>query len=118
MTKLQVVELTDKDVRDIATLLNEHDIGSADDNTINGDFIASLTADDWGLWRTVKLNLERVHDQIEALSLDDDAKARVVERADALWERIEREPKSRKWRVRDRVGDRKRWYEVPDEVRR
>ncbi len=47
-----------------------------------------------------------------------DASARVVERADALWERIEREPKSRKWRVRDRVGDRKRWYEVPDEVRR
>jgi len=73
---------------------------------------------DWGLWRTLKLNLERMHDQIEALSLDADAKARVVERAHALWERIEREPKSRKWRVRDRVGDRKRWYEVPDEVRR
>jgi hypothetical protein len=77
-----------------------------------------LTADDWGLWRTLKLNLERVHDQIGSLSLDADAKAHVVERADALWERIEREPKSRKWRVRDRVGDRKRWYEVPDEVRR
>jgi hypothetical protein len=118
LTKLQVVELTEKDVRDIATLLNEHEVGSTDDDTINGDFIASLTADDWGLWRTLKLNLERIHDQIEALSLDGDAKARVVERADALWERIEREPKSRKWRVRDRVGDRKRWYEVPDEVRR
>jgi hypothetical protein len=118
LTKLQVVELTDKDVRDIATLLNEHDVGNADDDTINGDFIASLTADDWGLWRTLKLNLERVHDQIEGLSLDAEAKARVVSRADALWERIEQEPKSRKWRVRDRVGDRKRWYEVPDEVRR
>jgi hypothetical protein len=85
---------------------------------INGDFIASLTADDWGLWRTVKLNVERVHEQIASMSLDADAQARIVERAGALWQRIEREPKSRKWRVRDRVGDRKRWYEVPDEVRR
>ncbi len=118
LTKLQVVELNDKDLRDIATLLNAHEVAGADGEAINGDFIASLTADDLGLWRTVKLNLERLHDQIGSLSLDVGAQTRVVERADALWERIEREPKSRKWRVRDRVGDRKRWYEVPDEVRR
>jgi hypothetical protein len=118
LTKLQVVELNDKDLRDIATLLNSHEVSGADGDAINGDFIASLTADDWGLWRTVKLTLERVHDQIGSLPLDADAQARIVERADALWQRIEREPKSRKWRVRDRVGDRKRWYEVPDEVRR
>jgi hypothetical protein len=118
LTKLQVVELNDKDLRDIATLLNGHEVGGDDGDTINGDFIAGLTADDWGLWRTVKLNLERVHDQIGSLSLDAGVQARIVERADALWQRIEREPKSRKWRVRDRVGDRKRWYEVPDEVRR
>jgi hypothetical protein len=118
LTKLQVFELTHKDLNDIATLLNGHDVGDADGETINGDFVAELTADDWGLWRTVKMNLERVRDQIDALSLDSAARARVLERADAVWERIEREPKSRKWRVRDRVGDRKRWYEVPDEVRR
>jgi hypothetical protein len=118
LTKLQVVELNDKDLRDIATLLNAHEVGGDDGEAINSDFIASLTADDWGLWRTVKLNLERVHDQVASLSLDDGAQTRVVQRADALWDRIEQEPKSRKWRVRDRVGDRKRWYEVPDEVRR
>jgi hypothetical protein len=118
LTKLQVVELNDKDLRDIATLLNGHEVAGDDGDEINGDFIASSTADDWGLWRTVKLNLERIRDQIGSLSLDADAQARIVERADALWQRIEREPKSRKWRVRDRVGDRKRWYEVPDEVRR
>jgi hypothetical protein len=118
LTKLQVVELNDKDLRDIATLLNRHEVAGDDGDAINGDFIASLTADDWGLWRTVKLNLERIRDQIGSLSLDADAQARIVEGADALWQRIEQEPKSRKWRVRDRVGDRKRWYEVPDEVRR
>jgi len=118
LTKLQVVELNDKDLRDIATLLNAHEVGGAASGSIKREFIASLTADDGGLWRTVKRNLERVHDRIGSLSLDAGAQARIVERADALWEDIERMPKSRKWRVRDRVGDRKRWYELPDEVRR
>ncbi len=118
LTKLQVVELTEKDLRDIATLLNRHEVGGHDDDAVNGDFVASLTADDWGLWRTVKLNVERLREEIGSLSLDADAQGRVLERADAIWERIEREPKSKKWRIRDRVGDRRRWYEVPDEVRR
>jgi hypothetical protein len=45
------------------TLLYEHDIGPRDDDVINTDFIAKLSADDWGLWRTVRLNVERVHEQ-------------------------------------------------------
>ena len=116
LTKLQVVELTDKDLLDIVTLLYQHDVGPHDDDVINSDFIAGLTADDWGLWRTVRLNVERVHDQVGSLPLDADARDRVIARANALWERVEQEPKSRKWRLRDRVGDRKRWYELPDEV--
>jgi len=29
--------------------------------------------------------------------------------------RIDAEPKSMKWRIRDRVGDRVRWYAEPEE---
>jgi Uncharacterised nucleotidyltransferase len=116
LTKLQVVELTEKDMLDIVTLLQQHDVGPRDDDVINSDFIAGLTADDWGLWRTIKLNVERIDAQIGSVPLDADARERVIARANALWERIEQEPKSRKWRLRDRVGDRKRWYEMPDEV--
>jgi hypothetical protein len=116
LTKLQVVELTDKDLLDIVTLLHGHEIGTSDGEVINGDFIAALTADDWGLWRTIKMNLERVREQIGSLSLEAEGRDRVIARANALWDRIEREPKSRKWRMRDRVGDRKRWYELPDET--
>jgi hypothetical protein len=64
----------------------------------------------------VKLNVARVHEQIGMIGLDPDDQQRVLERVDALWARIEAEPKSTKWRLRDRVGDRKRWYEVPDEI--
>jgi hypothetical protein len=116
LTKLQVVELTEKDLCDMVTLLQRHAVGARDDDEINGDFIAGLTSDDWGLWRTVKLNVERVHEQIGSLSLDAVTSEHVLEQIDVLWERIEREPKSRRWRLRDRVGDRKRWYELPDEV--
>jgi hypothetical protein len=114
LTKLQVVELTDKDVRDIVTLLDRHDVAAHDDDAINAHFIAGLTADDWGLWRTVKLNVERLHELMPSLALDEAAQAQALARLDALWQRIEDEPKSRRWRMRDRVGDRKRWYEVPD----
>jgi hypothetical protein len=40
----------------------------------------------------------------------------VEERLDALLERIEAEPKTRGWKLRAKVGDRKRWYELPEEV--
>ena len=30
--------------------------------------------------------------------------------------RIEEEPKSRGWKLRAKVGERKRWYDLPEEV--
>jgi hypothetical protein len=116
LTKLQVVALTEKDLRDVAALFHHHEVADHDDDAINAAFVAGLTADDWGLWRTVKLNVARLHEQIGMIGLDPDDQQRVLERVDALWARIEAEPKSTKWRLRDRVGDRKRWYEVPDEI--
>lgn len=106
LTKLQVVELNERDVVDIVALL-EHPVGPGDEETINADRIAVLCARDWGLWRTVKLNVGRVREALAA-PLD--------ERLDALWDRIQTEPKSSRWRLRDRIGDRKRWYEQPEEI--
>jgi hypothetical protein len=40
----------------------------------------------------------------------------VLDKVEVLWSRIEAEPKSRRWKRRDLIGDRKRWYETPDEV--
>jgi hypothetical protein len=116
LTKLQVVELTDKDMRDAVALLVGHTVGESDGETINGGVIAALTADDWGLWRTTQLNLERLRDGAGTLGLEEADRQLVLQRIDSLWERIEQEPKSRRWRLRARVGDRKRWYQLPDEV--
>jgi hypothetical protein len=116
LTKLQVVEFTDKDMRDVLALLARHEVGRSDGETINGDVIAALTAEDWGLWRTTELNLERLREGVRTVGLDEQDRQRVLRHIDSLWGRIEEEPKSRRWRVRARVGERKRWYQVPDEV--
>jgi hypothetical protein len=43
-------------------------------------------------------------------------RARIEQRFDQLLGRIEAEPKSRGWRRRAKVGDKKVWYELPEEV--
>lgn len=116
LTKLQVVELNRRDETDILLLLLEHDVGPGDDETINAEVVAGLCARDWGLWRTTKLNVERLREALDRCELAPEERSRVRERLEALWDRVEAEPKSGKWKLRDRVGDRKRWYEKPEET--
>jgi hypothetical protein len=116
LTKLQIVELNEKDLRDTLALVVDHEIADHDADAINGTRIAELCADDWGLWRTCKQNIERARTSVGGFGLSDAEAAVIDERMQALWQRIEAEPKSRRWRLRDRVGDRVRWYEMPEEV--
>ncbi len=48
--------------------------------------------------------------------LKDESKERITERVKALLARIEEEPKTFGWKMRAKIGDRKRWYELPEEV--
>jgi hypothetical protein len=112
LTKLQIIELNEKDVRDTVALLLEHDV-TADDTGVNAGHISELCADDWGLWRTITRNLEALRDRVGGYEVDRDA---VSSRVSHILDRIEAQPKSRSWRMRAKVGERKRWYELPEEV--
>jgi hypothetical protein len=116
LTKMQVVELNEKDLTDIVALLHHHDVADHDDDAVNAEEVARLTADDWGLWRTTQMNIDRVRERAGTVGLSDEEHRQVMERLDALAAAIDAAPKSRGWRLRDRIGDRKRWYENPDEV--
>jgi hypothetical protein len=116
LTKLQIVELNEKDVRDAFALLHDHPIEERDGDAINGAHIASLCASDWGLWRTFTANLEALEGHIDRYDLSEESKGRIKERVEKLLRRIEEEPKSFGWRMRAKIGDRKRWYELPEEV--
>ena len=116
LTKLQIFSLNEKDLRDAIAILSHHEVGDRDGDTINAGRVAELCADDWGLWRTCKLNVGRVREGVGDYDLGEGGEQRLLDRLDRLWARIEAEPKSRGWRLRDRVGDRKQWYTEPEEV--
>lgn len=115
LTKLQIVELTERDQRDIYNLAYHHELREGDSRGIEADFIAALCAHDWGLWRTTRTTVERCLANMPSYALEPRAADTISERLKALWKRIEQAPKSAKWRLRNQVGDRVRWYEEPEE---
>ena len=115
LTKLQIVELTERDQRDVYSLTYHHDVSRGDGPGIEGDYIAALCARDWGLWRTARGNFERSLSAIGDFGLDAAARERIGERLANLWQLIESEPKTSRWKLRSRVGDRVRWYNQPEE---
>ena len=116
LTKLQIIELNEKDVRDALALLHDHPVGEEDGERVNGAHIAGLCSSDWGLWRTFTANLEALEGHLQRYELADEGKERIKDRIRALLERIEEEPKGFGWKMRAKIGDRKRWYELPEEV--
>jgi hypothetical protein len=108
LTKLQIVELNEKDAQDVVNLLATQPEGA-----IDADRVAALCAADWGLWRTVSLNLDRVAAYSQKLA----GPRHVLESTSRLRERIDAAPKPRRWRARALIGDRVRWYDEPEEVR-
>jgi hypothetical protein len=116
LTKLQIVKLNQKDAYDLYSLLLTHEVGDIDAETINATRIAELCAADWGLYRTLQINLERLRTAFEVPELSDAQMQTIRSRVQAIEHAIERAPKSRKWKMRARVGDRVRWYEDPEEV--
>ncbi len=113
LMKLQVVETNEKDFKDVLALLLDHSFG-ADDEVINIVYIAELASADWGLWRTTTMVAERAGHYAAALP-GFEAKDRAHAQVRAFIGALEDAPKSRSWKVRSRVGERLRWYQLPEE---
>lgn len=132
LTKLQVVKINRKDVLDALVLLAEHPLGPNDGvpdsthgrGTISVPRIVDITANDWGWWRTVTGNLDKLAQFLSTELRDDDLDVGggrpvhfdPVAQVGALREAIESAPKSARWRLRARVGDRVPWYNEPEEM--
>jgi hypothetical protein len=117
LQKMQIVKINEKDIVDTIVVLLEHPLGDHDAETINSALVAALCAADWGLWRTTTMNLGKVRQLAAGYhQLSDAEKAHVSAQVDALLARIEEEPKPLAWKLRDRVGDRVKWYKDVDEV--
>lgn len=112
--KLQVVETNEKDYLDICAIFADHQL-SSDDSGVNVTFMAELAAGDWGLWRTLGMVAERSEEFARELPRFERGEV-VVERLRRLRQKLDKVPKTRGWRLRSRIGDRKRWYQLPEEA--
>ncbi len=120
LSKLQIVELNEKDAQDVLYLCSAYPVREGDEpGTIGLDRIRPIVGNDWGWWRTFTLNLDR----ITALASGDGqglvpagGKYHPVEQLAALSKAAEAAPKSLRWKARARVGERVRWYETPEET--
>jgi hypothetical protein len=128
LSKLQIVELNEKDARDIVQLLSGLPVrdrppgpgepGPAGQPFVDGERFSKLLGGDWGWWRTVTGNLAKLPVLVaEHPDFAPPGAARdPLAQARRLLELAEAAPKGVKWRLRANVGDRVRWYELPEEV--
>jgi hypothetical protein len=131
LSKLQVVKINRKDVLDALILLAEHPLAQDDGvdalhgpGSINVPRIVEITSNDWGWWRTVTRNLDKL-DQYLATELQPEdldlgtgeaVKFDPATQIGALRDAIDRAPKSNRWKLRARVGERVSWYAEPEEM--
>jgi Uncharacterised nucleotidyltransferase len=118
LMKAQIVHLTHKDLTDLAALLADHEVADTDEDAINAARVAELCGRDWGLWRTVTGTLQRVADSSAELGLPEAESRQITDRVAALRDAIDAAPKSSKWKMRNRIGDRVTWYELPEDPAR
>jgi hypothetical protein len=120
LSKAQIFHLNRKDALDIASLMLNKETSEGDDAKINLNIIASLCGNDWGLYKTTSINLEKVKDIIskDDVALVADERSLVTERVNQVLKTFERMTKSLAWQMRDKVGTRVRWYEEVEEVSR
>ena len=110
MTKLQVVEMTEKEYKDLMAAFIDFEI-THDERGINADRIAEISSKDWGIYKTFTTSLGLVKEA--AHSLNDESGALIGARIDELVQAIEQRPKTFGWKVRAAVGERAKWYELP-----
>ncbi len=120
LTKIQIVEMNEKDVLDACAILLDHDLGTCDGETINTGILQSLCADDWGLYTTVQDNLAMISDRVSSHKIHlPPGEIRILStRLNLLTKSLREYPKTTRWKVRSIVGKRMIWYEEVEEVRR
>jgi hypothetical protein len=117
LSKLQVVKTTPKDYQDAVAVLTDHEVVEADGPTgISLERIEAVCCGDWGWWRTVTMIARPTLEMAKRLAAEGQIGSVAGDRLETILERLESAPKSRKWKLRARVGERVRWHEEPEDL--
>lgn len=118
LTKLEIHQLNKKDILDIVMLLYDHDFGLNNPKEKDDlDYIIKLASSDWGWYTTIHDNLETVESMIQEFVNGNDAH-RIQDTIKWIRDTMQDAKKSINWKIRDRIGRRVKWYELPEEVNR
>jgi hypothetical protein len=113
LTKMQIVKITENDLGDTAALLSDFEIGACDsESELDGAYVSQVLANDWGFYKTFSINVQRLLSYLDGKPEGEVPSARIR----ALWEKVESTPKTLRWKMRERVGEKIKWYEEPEGV--
>ena len=115
LSKLQIVEASERDIKDMIALLNDHLLGAGDAERIDPNYIADLCGKDWGLNKTVTMSIHRTKNYLAGGKLPVDVEA-VQRKLDDLSAKIEEHPKSARWKLRSLLGEKTGWYLTPEKA--
>jgi hypothetical protein len=117
LQKLQIVQINEKDVKDVILILREHALDRSDQETINVGRICDVLSHDWGFFHTVTTNLAKTNDYAkDTSSLEPPDRQDVLTKIEKLQQEIETCPKSQRWKMRAAVGTHKQWYDDVEEL--
>jgi hypothetical protein len=119
LEKMQIVQINEKDLIDSIILLREHPLGETDLETINTTILTRTLSNDWGFWRTMTGNLKLLDEKLgQYTALTGEDRNIVHGRIGELLQQIETAPKSLRWKVRARIGEKVKWYKDVEELSR
>jgi hypothetical protein len=112
LEKMQIVQINEKDIKDCILLFLEHDLKDKDESAINTSYIADVLSKDWGYYYTVTTNLKKIKDSLLQYDwIPPDGENSVMDRVNRLLAAIESKPKSSKWKMREKIGTKRQWYQ-------
>jgi hypothetical protein len=112
LTKLQIAEISAKDLSDATMLLWDHEpAGSDGPGRLNVTRLAATCAADWGLFTTVTENLGTCAGLLGGLVSPGPARERIRGRIGTVTAAMAAAPKTLGWQLRAKVGHRVRWYQ-------
>ena len=125
LEKIQMWEaFSAKDLKDCMLLLRVHEVKEkGEKESIDASYITKLLSQDWGFWYTATTNLKKIRKftaEIDSLGpeigidpkqIKKRDREEIAQRVDTLLNRIDKQPKSFGWKMRSKVGTKKRWYE-------
>jgi hypothetical protein len=114
LTKLQIVELNQKDINDVLVLLCDKQLVSRP-TELDPLYLGKVWGSDWPLWRTSRGSLARAAQEVGGIA-DPGERDRVVRAIEDMNRLLLDCPKTAKWKLRSIVGDRVRWYDLPEEI--